>query len=125
MQLEELSHKVSQLLAPELSPHCQVGSFNKGCLVLTSVNAVWASQIRYSIPELRDKLRKEAGMYQLMSIKVVVIEPKFDEKKVAKKSSHQLTDKAKASIISESEHCVYQPLRKALLHLAEGDSSDC
>ena len=85
MQLEELSHKVSQLLAPELSPHCQVGSFNKGCLVLTSVNAVWASQIRYSIPELRDKLRKEAGMYQLMSIKVVVIEPKFDEKKVAKK----------------------------------------
>lgn len=77
VQLEELSNKLSQWLPTELVGECQVGSFNKGCLILITSNAAWASQIRYLIPELRDKLRTEAGLYQLSSIKVsVVIPPK-------------------------------------------------
>lgn len=121
VQLEELSNKVLQLLPPELIPWCQVGSFNKGCLVLTTTSAAWASQLRYAVPELRDKLRKEAGMYQLTSIKINIVEPVIQYNKPEKSLSPELSDKAKASIISESQHCAYQPLRKALLHLAEGE----
>src|SRR5580704_16642968 len=73
VQLEELSNKINQLLPANLASVCSVGSFNKGCLVLTTTN-VWASQLRYAIPELRDKLRTEADMYQLASIKINVIE---------------------------------------------------
>ncbi len=119
MQLEELSKKVTQLLPPELANECQVGSFNKGCLVLSTTNAAWASQLRYAIPELRDKLRKEAGMYQLSSIKVNVIEPIINYDKPTKEMINPLSDKAKATIISESQNCTYQPLKNALLHLAE------
>ncbi len=119
VQLEELSSKVTQLLPPNLASVCQVGSFNKGCLILTTTNAAWASQLRYAIPELRDRLRKEAGMYQLSSIKVNISETPEPYKKTVQPKSYELSAKAKATIISESEHCTYQPLQKALLHLAK------
>ncbi len=121
MQLEELSNKVTQLLPPNLAAQCQVGSFNKGCLVLTTTNAAWASQLRYAIPELRDKLRKEAGMYQLLSIKINVMETAEPYKKQKPQQHHEISDEAKASIIRESQQCTYQPLQKALLHLARED----
>ncbi|HRD68834.1 MAG TPA: DUF721 domain-containing protein [Legionella sp.] len=117
MKIEELSDKINHLLPSSLAPWCKVGSFNKGCLVLTTINASWASQIRYAIPELRDKLRKEAGMYQLTSIKVVITEPSIDYEKVKCAVTNKLSATAKATIISESQNCTYQPLQKALLHL--------
>lgn len=121
VQLEELSGKVTQLLPANLASVCHVGSFNKGCLVLTTTNAAWASQLRYAIPELRDRLRKEAGMYQLSSIKVNISDSPDPYKKPDHVKNHELSEKAKATIISESQHCTYQPLQKALLHLANGE----
>jgi hypothetical protein len=121
VQLEELSNKVTQLLPANLASVCHVGSFNKGCLILTTTNAAWASQLRYAIPELRDRLRKDAGMYQLSSIKVNITESPDPYKKTNPLKTHELSEKAKATIISESQHCTYQPLQKALLHLANGD----
>ncbi|WP_131795197.1 DUF721 domain-containing protein [Fluoribacter gormanii] len=123
VQLEELANKIKLMLPDALANECQVGSFNKGCLLLTTTDAAWATQLRYAIPELRDKLRKEAGMYQLSSIKVVVIEPTLQYAKSVLTSKHELSEKAKAIIISESQHCTYEPLQKALLHLADGDNS--
>lgn len=123
LQLEGLTEKISTLLPAELVSHCKVSSFNKGCLILEAIDAAWASQIRYAIPELRDQLRT-LGMYQLSSIKVTVstapalLSPD-DDKKVNKTSRKELTDHAKASIIRESESCTYEPLRKALLNLAD------
>lgn len=120
MQLEELTNKVAQLLPENMASQCQVGSFNKGCLVLTTPNAAWASQLRYAIPELRDKLRA-AGMYQLSSIKISVVEPVIQDEKPAAQKTTAISDKAKASIISESQNCSYQPLQKALIRLANGE----
>jgi hypothetical protein len=121
VQLEELTNKVRQLLPEPLAGECHVGSFNKGCLVLSTNNAAWASQLRYALPELRDKLRKELGLYQLSSIKVNVIEPTITYENSAQPKKHSLSEKAKATIISESQNCSYEPLQKALLHLADGE----
>lgn len=121
MQLEELSLKISQFLPANLTSKCQVGSFNKGSLVLTTTSSAFASQIRYLLPDLRDKLRKEAGLYQLSSIKISIIEPPSQLENTVQKNSVVLSEKAKATIISESQHCTYEPLQKALLHLAQGE----
>ncbi|AWN75348.1 DUF721 domain-containing protein [Legionella anisa] len=121
VQLEELTNKIKLILPEVLANECQVGSFNKGCLLLTTTDAAWASQLRYAIPELRDKLRKEAGMYQLSSIKVTVVEAKIHNEKSRQPQKHGLSEKAKAIIVSESQSCTYEPLQKALLHLADGD----
>ncbi len=126
LQLEELSSRVSRLLPEAMAAHCKVGSFDKGCLNLTTPHAGWASQLRYLIPELRDTLRK-AGMYQLTSITITVSEPILTPETPKNEIKHYLSDGAKATIISESENCSYQPLKKALLHLATGefDAEDC
>lgn len=123
IQLEELSHRVTQLLPAELAAHCQVGSFNKGSLVLITSSAVWATPLRYAIPELRDKLRKEFGMYQLSSIKINIVEPNRYEP-VKKTKSLSLSERTKEHIIKESQSCAYEPLKKALIHLAQSTLND-
>ena len=72
IKLEELDEKINSYLPEALRDQCHVGSFNHSCLVLVTSDPVWASQLRYALPELRDKLRSEAGIHQLASIKVSV-----------------------------------------------------
>ncbi|MDP3561959.1 MAG: DUF721 domain-containing protein [Legionellaceae bacterium] len=71
-QLKKISAIVFDYMPENLHNHCRVASFQNGCLLLTTNDAVWASQLRYIIPELRDKLRSEAKLYQLASIKISV-----------------------------------------------------
>jgi hypothetical protein len=72
IKLEELTAKIHNYLPLDLRDQCHVGSFNNSCLILVTHDPVWASQLRYALPELRDKLRSEAGIHQLASIKVMV-----------------------------------------------------
>ena len=73
IKLEELNAKINQYLPEELREQCTVGSFNNCCLVLVLRNPEWALQLRYSLPELRDTLRRDAGLHQLASIKITVL----------------------------------------------------
>ncbi len=118
MQLEELHDKISKLLPCELAKGCQVSSFDKGCLILTTTDASWASQLRYLVFELRDKLRTEGGMYQLLSIKINLIEPLVPYEKPNVQVRHALSAKAKTSILEKSQLCNYKPLKQALCKLA-------
>ncbi len=72
IKLEELDEKVRKYLPEEIREHCYVGSFTNSCLLLVTTDPAWASQLRYALPELRDKLRKEAGIHQLASIRITV-----------------------------------------------------
>lgn len=120
IQLEQLSNIVLQFLTPELAKHCQVGSFNKGCLVLSASDATWAAQLRYSLPELRDYLRKEAGMYHLSSLKVQISQLHFSSPSKIP-IPRALSQKTRDLIIHEGEQCQYKPLQEAWLHLARQD----
>ena len=118
MLLEELNSKLSHYLPATLKPHCHVGSFNKGCLVIVVSDPVWASQLRHSLPELRDKLRSEAGIYQLISIKISMTS--LDTAPTKKSPIRPpLSKKSRAIISISGDECSYPPLKKALYHLAE------
>lgn len=117
VQLEELNTKLYGYLPSSLQEHCHVGSFNKGCLMIMVSDPVWASQLRYCVPDLRDKLRGEGGIYQLSSIKVTVASAEAPP--LTKNSSKApLSAKARETIIASSEECTYLPLKQALHHLA-------
>jgi hypothetical protein len=117
VQLDELNRKLRDHLPSPLSNHCQAGSFNKGCLLIATTNASWATELRYTVPELRDKLRKE-GLYQLTSIKIAVNDQ--INQTIADKQAKQtkLSASARDNIRSASELCTYPPLKTALGHLA-------
>lgn len=119
VQLEELNQKINKLLPDELASYCSVSSFNKSCLTLTTTNASWAAQLRYAIPELRDRLRQPDMYPQLSSIKVTIEIPTALAHQTKKKHPNKLTAETRETILNESQHCSYEPLRKALLHLAQ------
>lgn len=121
IQLEELNLKLHHFLPEALREHCHVGSFTKGCLLLSISDAAWASQLRYSLPELRDKLRSEAGLYQLTSIKVSVANK--ETHKVSKPlAKANISTKARETILMSSEQCDYLPLKEALQRLAKAET---
>lgn len=118
VQLEELNTHLHKYLPDPLREQCHVGSFTRGCLVLITNDSVWASQLRYSLPDLRDKLRSGAGLYQLVSIKVAVAMEK-PAAPVKKQPISPLSATARDTIISQADQCSYLPLRQALHHLAD------
>ena len=117
--LKELNTKLVDYLPDHLREHFSVGSFNQGCLVLVTPDPVWASQLRFHLPELRDTLRQKAGIYQLASIKINVSADALTQKKSPRPAFLPLSNKACEAIISGSEECDYEPLKHALKQLAE------
>jgi hypothetical protein len=117
IQIETLNLMLKNYLPQELQANCAVGSFNRGCLVLIIKDPVWATQLRFMLPELRDKLRKDAGLYQLSSINIqAFIEPTI---KITKKiKSRTLSSKARVAINNTALQCSYEPLQKALQKLS-------
>ena len=118
VQLEELTSKLYNYLPASLQAHCHVGSFNGGCLVIVVSDPVWASQLRYSLPDLRDKLRGEAGVYQLSSIKVTIAAVETIHS-IKRQITPPLSSKAREAISSGGDQCSYPPLKQALHQLAE------
>ena len=123
IQLEELNKQLYHTLPESLHQHCRMGSFNAGCLTIVANDAVWASQLRYYLPELRDKLRREAGLYQLVAIKVTVNQN--NEALAIKRASRiQLSPKARDIILASSEQFHYKPLQDAWYQLANQGAKD-
>lgn len=116
-ELETLNTIVQQYFPEAAHIPCKVGSFNQGCLVLLVSDPGWATQLRFSLPALRDRLRQEAGLHQLSSIKItlqmdgIVIDAPKAPQMVSK-----LSRRACDHIINGSD-CTYPPLREALERL--------
>jgi hypothetical protein len=117
LQLDELNCKVKANLPASLNNYCQVVAFSQGCLVLSATNAAWATELRYCLPELRDKLRR-AGLHQLASIKISLAD--FDPHQPFKKTANRikLSASAETNLRKASELCAYQPLKEILYRLA-------
>lgn len=81
IELQQIQTLILNYIPEEIKAHCQIGSFNNGCLILTVNDAVWASQLRFILPEIRDNLRKDAKLYQLANIKININRELFSQAK--------------------------------------------
>jgi hypothetical protein len=118
IMLTELNNKLIHYLPEQLQPHFHVGSFNQGCLIMVTHDPVWASQLRFHLPHLRDNLRKQEKLHQLASIQINVIADDYAQISTRPKKQLSLSTKAQESIRLGSELCEYEPLKKALEQLA-------
>lgn len=121
-QLASLTALVKQQLGQDETVPCEVSRFSKGCLVLAVQDAAWASQLRYELPTLRDKLRK-AGLHQLISIRIQLSPSHVAPVEKKQKTSRPLSPKAKQIICESAKHCSYPPLKAALERLGEHQAS--
>lgn len=120
VQMDEMQLKVNHYLPESLRAHCRVGSFHKGCLVVVVATADWATELRYSLPALRDDLRQKAGVYQLISIKIQIAEDpaKTATKPVKPARKAVLSQSAKEALRNAEALCNYEPLKAALRHVS-------
>ena len=119
IKLESLTAIVQDYFKPLSMPALSVASFNKGCLIITVENAIHATELRYSLPALRDHLRRQMGLHQLVTIKVQLMHdlaahlpPRSQAPQV------KLSSRARAILLENSQQCQYEPLRLALLRLS-------
>lgn len=117
LQTANLTKKIQQFLPEFLHIHCKVGSFYEGTLIILTTNSGYASQLRFLLPELRDNLRTNAGLYQLSNIKIKIEVP---QKTLIKKKAvkRKLSEKTKAIIYDLAMQCEHTPLKEALIKLS-------
>lgn len=118
VKIEELNITLASYLPISLQQQCHVGGFNGGCLIIITKDAVWAAELRYYLPELRDRLRKEAGIYQLTSIKIAIATPEITYAAKNPNNTATLSSKARETISVCEQQCTYTPLKEALHRLA-------
>lgn len=70
--LQAIDAVIQTQLSDELRPHCRVANYRKGVLVLELDSGIWATHLRYRLPELREKLRQQNCIPQLRSINYYV-----------------------------------------------------
>lgn len=85
MQLDVLNNLLVNFLPKTLQGHCQVASFNRGCLILSISKPTLATELRYLLPTLRDTLRMEAKLYRLTSIKLQIMADQYPSEVIVKK----------------------------------------
>jgi hypothetical protein len=116
MHLDTLNTQIKHYLPPYLAENCRAGSFSKGRLTLV-VSPIWATELHYKLPELRDRLRKEGKLYQLTSIKIAVeCDAAIHLQENSNKKS--LSNSALLTIRAASQHFTYEPLKLAWESLA-------
>lgn len=119
IKLESLSALLADFLPKELVPYCSAGSFKQGCLTLLVTDPVWASQLRYFLPELRNKLRQDAQLYQLTTIKISLNTASMTSSTKKSTRLRQISAHNRQLIHQSSEQCEYLPLKIALQRLAK------
>lgn len=87
LDVSELNEVLANFLPQPLVAHCRASAFVKGVLIISTTNAAFAYQLKFMLPTLRDKLRHEAKLYSLASIKI-----KIDSKPVTKETKTPHTE---------------------------------
>jgi len=119
IKLEILDMKIKAFLPEALRDICQAGSFDNGCLTLITSDAVWATPLNFLKGELRDYLRKEAGLTQLGSIIVKIMPLSNQNTSTTIKPSQTLPARAREAIMELADNCQIPALKQALHKLAK------
>lgn len=113
LKLEAYEQLLLTFLPKSLQSCCKLSSFKQGRMVIGIDNPALASELRFFLPELRDKLRTEAGFYQLAGIDIKILQALPLAKPQPIRRQYLLTDNARHEILKESQQTTYEPLKKA------------
>ena len=71
--INEIQNSLKLDLGSEFSDHIWVGSYQNGLLSLMVDSASLATKLRFSIPDIREKLRKQSAWSGLKSIQIKIL----------------------------------------------------
>lgn len=75
-QIESLQTLWLSFVPENLRAYTKVANYRDDCLIIAVASAVWATELRFNVPNLLETLRKAGNLYQLRSISYFV-DPSF------------------------------------------------
>lgn len=116
-QVEVLDQALKRCLEPPLSLHCQVANLTHHRLVLHARSPIWATRLRYAMPEVLECLRRSCGLSLRCQVRLRV---KYLEAGVAEPPKRALRLSAKsAAVIRDAALSIENPeLKRALLRVS-------
>jgi len=121
-QLNKISKQVHECLDSKFTPFVNVANIRQDKLVLVVSSAVWATAIRYRIPEILSQFKRYPELRPVQSIELY-IEPQRVTKTSVKKSKIKLTPSAATGLKQFAASIDDEKLSK-ILHRIASHSQD-
>ncbi len=116
-KLQEVQNVFAQCLPASLTEHVRVANLRQQVLYLHVDNSAWASKARFFIPQFLSCCKQHRALQDIRSIQLKVRTPAASQPVEYNKPQLSRDNAELISIHAELTH--YEPLRKALLKLAQ------
>jgi len=83
-QLTQLNAMLQRHVDADIREFCQAANFQQGMLVILVPNGSVATRLRFSTPDLINRLRKEEKLYNLGNIEIKISQAPSSRKKLRK-----------------------------------------
>jgi hypothetical protein len=122
-QLESLQRIIQACLNEPMCSHVQLANYRNSLLILQTDSPVWASKLRYLVPELIKQCQLHPSFQSLRDIRILVA-PFRAEAKPVKRPQPRLSAASRQLLESTAENITDPELKASLLRLSRrGDKS--
>ena len=110
-ELKQINNTMQQFLPSSLKNYCYLAAIINGRMIINLNEISLATELRYFLPELRDKLRKEANLFQITKIDIRIAE----QQKINNTPNNKLnlSKNVYNTIMDASLNSNYKPLQAA------------
>ena len=116
--LQRLNELWQKYIDMQLTKHTRVANWRDGRLIIEIDSASWATDIRYSLPELLRKLKTEKELADLKFIEWYIQPQEAAAQKSTSRKPAPLSTENSQLLIEAATHTPNEKLKRALLALA-------
>ncbi len=118
-QLTKLNRIWQAEISGDLAEHTRVANFRDGYLIVECDSAAWATRLRYTLPDITQKLLKHSDLRDLTHIEWN-IQPQFHAPNTQLSQLPPVLSHASAALLKNAaDNIQVKPLQEALLRIAQ------
>lgn len=118
-QLTKLNHIWQAEISGDLAEHTRVANFRDGYLIVECDSAAWATRLRYTLPDITQKLLKHSDLRDLTHIEWN-IQPQFHAPNTQLSQLPPVLSNASAALLKNAaDNIQVKTLQEALLRIAQ------
>jgi hypothetical protein len=122
LQLTKLNQIWQAEISSDLAEHTRVANFRDGYLIIECASAAWATRLRYSLPDITQKLLKQPDLRDLTHIEWN-IQPQFHTPNAQLSQLPPVLSSASAELLKNAaDNIQVKPLQEALLRIAQHEN---
>ncbi len=116
-KLQNITHQFKHCLPDTLAEHVYIANLRQRVLYLHVDSSAWASRARFFIPQLLSCCQQQQGLNEIRSIQLKVRVPEHST--VTRTHKPVLSSDSAELLTHQADLTQYEPLRQALLKLAQ------